>query len=291
MRAFIFSLLFLPLATLGAPVGLTVNGGAFRLDGGSVRSEALVVGAEASLAGNGVFHASLADLRGSLSPCGEHPAETGTLAFTGSVRLDGAYHCKINGHEDVDLVSSAGPIAGIAAIAIQKQSGAIPLGQTILSGNAASEVSGFVLNPDPQAGFRLEERPAGALVLTDLVGDTDADGLPDWWEYAYYTNRTMAMPDGDEDGDRSLNLHELGAGTDPRDPASVFVIVHADGDGGHRLFWNSVSGKTYAIHGASAPGGDYEELAAGIGAEAPVNGWTNAVPGPFPLFYQVRIAR
>lgn len=290
MRALIFPLLFLPLASLGAPVGLAVNGGAFRLDGGSVRSEALVVGAEASLAGNGAFHAPLANLLGTLAPCGERPDETGTLTFTGSVRLDGAYRCKINGHEDVDLVLSAGPIAGAAAIAIQKHSVAIPLGQTILSGNAASDVSGFVLNPDSQAGFRLEERPAGAIVLTDLVGDTDADGLPDWWEHAYYAHRTMAMPDGDDDEDRSPNLHELGAGTDPRDPASVFVIVHADGDGGHRLFWNSVAGKTYAIHGAPAPGGDYEELASGIGAEAPVNGWTNAVPGPFPLFYQVRIA-
>ncbi len=115
--------------------------------------------------------------------------------------------------------------------------------------------------------------------------------MPDWWEYAYYTNRTAALPGADDDEDRSANLHELGAGTDPRDPDSVFAIVRVDADGGHRLFWNSVAGKTYAIYAVSALGEDFTELAGDLGAEPPTNRWTHADPGPLPLFYQVRIAR
>ena len=279
------------LAARLAAAGLAVQSGALRLDGGALRTDALEIGAAATLAGNGTLDVPAASLQGATAPCGEYPAETGTLAFTGSVQFDGAYLCKVNAHEDVDLVTAVGPVSGTADVAIQKDPAAIPLRQTILSGDASGDVSGIALNPAQRDDFRLEERPGGALVLTDLVGDSDDDELPDWWEYAYYTNRTTALPDADDDEDRSANLHELGAGTDPRDPDSVFAIVRMDTDGGHRLFWNSVDGKTYAIYAVSALGGDFAELAGGLGGEPPTNGWTNAVPGPLPLFYQVRIAR
>ena len=291
MRCVFGILAALSLAPRLAAAGLAVHGGSLRLDGGALRTDALEIGAGATLAGNGTLAAPAADLQGTTAPGGEYAAETGTLAFTGSVRFDGTYLCKVNAHEDVDLVSAAGPISGSAAVAVQKDSAAIPLGQTILSGDGAGDVSGIALNPAQQDDFRLEERPGGALVLTDLGGDSDGDQLPDWWEYAYYTNRTTALPDADDDEDRSGNLHELGAGTDPRDPDSVFAIVRVDADGGHRLFWNSIAGKTYAIYAVPALGGEFTELATGLGAEPPANGWTNAAPGLLPRFYQVRIAR
>lgn len=291
MRGVFGILAVLFLAARLAAAGLAVQSGALRLDGGALRTDALEIGGGATLAGNGTLDVPAAHLQGATAPCGEYPAETGTLAFTGSVQFDGAYLCKVNGDEDVDLVLAAGPISGAAAVAVQKDPAAIPLRQAILSGDAAGDVAGIALDPAQPDDFRLEERPGGTLVLTDLVGDSDDDDLPDWWEYAYYTNRTTALPDADDDEDRSANLHELGAGTDPRDPDSVFAIVRVDADGGHRLFWNSVAGKTYAIYAVSALGEDFTELAGDLGAEPPTNRWTHADPGPLPLFYQVRIAR
>jgi alpha-tubulin suppressor-like RCC1 family protein len=62
--------------------------------------------------------------------------------------------------------------------------------------------------------------------LTDA--DTDADGLPDWWETQHETNGCPdpAVPDADEDcdGDGLTKAEEFAAGTDPNSPDT-------DGDG------------------------------------------------------------
>ncbi len=50
--------------------------------------------------------------------------------------------------------------------------------------------------------------------------DSDADGLPDWWELAYFGNTTAAAPGADADTDGATNLQEYQAGTDPRSAAS-----------------------------------------------------------------------
>ncbi len=46
--------------------------------------------------------------------------------------------------------------------------------------------------------------------------DTDNDGLPDWWEAAYFGSATGSAPATDSDGDRFTNVEEYRAGTDPR---------------------------------------------------------------------------
>ncbi|MBN1676593.1 MAG: right-handed parallel beta-helix repeat-containing protein [Kiritimatiellae bacterium] len=62
-----------------------------------------------------------------------------------------------------------------------------------------------------------EARPAGAGIDigADEFGDTDLDGLADWWETDQGLNPNLADTDGDghDDGD------EVDAGTDPLDPA------------------------------------------------------------------------
>jgi len=45
--------------------------------------------------------------------------------------------------------------------------------------------------------------------------DSDADGLPDWWEFAYFGSTTVAAPGADADSDGATNLQEYQAGTDP----------------------------------------------------------------------------
>ncbi len=51
--------------------------------------------------------------------------------------------------------------------------------------------------------------------------DTDGDGLPDWWETAYFASATAALAGGDADNDGATNLAEFQNGTDPLWSAST----------------------------------------------------------------------
>jgi predicted outer membrane repeat protein len=53
--------------------------------------------------------------------------------------------------------------------------------------------------------------------------DTDADGLPDFWELAWFGNLSQSGAD-DFDGTGQNNLFKYVAGLDPTDPASVFKL-------------------------------------------------------------------
>ena len=286
--------ILLSLAVLAAPCalgGLSVESGTLLLRDGSIQTDSLRVAALGTLQGNGTVAAPTSQIDGNLAPCGEYATETGTLHFDGALELDGTYLCTVNGHEDLDLVSSSGPASGSAFIQIQKDPAAIPLGQIVLSGGAESDVSLFTLPPGQYSEFRLSSPTPGALALTDLLGDTDLDALPDWWEFAYYTNRTLALPGQDDDGDRSINTHELAAGTDPHNPDSVFALVHVDltESGLHRLTWNSATGKLYSIEVSATPSTRYETVATDLSATPPLNSWTNPAATPGPLYYRVTI--
>ena len=288
------ALILLSLAVLAAPCafgGLSVESGTLLLRGGSLQTDSLRVAAPGTLQGNGTLAAPASQINGNLAPCGNSAAETGTLHFDGALELAGTYLCTVNGHEDLDLVSASGPASGAAFIQIQKEPAAIPLGQIVLSGGDGSDVSLFSLPHAQRDAFRLSSPAPGSLALTDLLGDTDLDALPDWWEFAYYTNRTLALPGQDDDGDRSVNTHEFAADTDPRDPASVFALVHVDltESGLHRLTWNSATGKLYSIEASAAPSAPYETVATDLAATPPLNSWTNPASTPEPLYYRVAI--
>lgn len=53
-----------------------------------------------------------------------------------------------------------------------------------------------------------------AVYNPDAVPDTDADGLPDWWEI-YYFGSIWSTPDEDPDNDFVTNFYEWLAGSDP----------------------------------------------------------------------------
>ena len=139
-----------------------------------------------------------------------------------------------------------------------------PLGSTVFSfayddrspwptaadGGGSSLQRRFFLVDAGDAAAWVAASPTPGAKLDPASADSDGDGLPDLWEEAHGTDRTM--PDGaaDPDGDGQDNLAEYQAGTDPQDPASVLrieVAGPAAADGTVRLRFLAVAGRTYRV--------------------------------------------
>jgi hypothetical protein len=63
------------------------------------------------------------------------------------------------------------------------------------------------------------EFTGGFVSETELVEDSDGDGLSDEWENQYFGNLRDQSHSDDPDGDGVDNLAEMEAGTNPQDPA------------------------------------------------------------------------
>jgi glucose/arabinose dehydrogenase len=111
---------------------------------------------------------------------------------------------------------------------------------------APSGIAGF--GEDAQGELYFAGLGSGTLYRIEAA-DADGDGLPDWWETAYFGNATSASAGTDSDGDGATNLEELRAGTDPRLAASR-PIRHVrprdfDASGAADLLWrNAATGET-----------------------------------------------
>lgn len=142
----------------------------------------------------------------------------------------------------------------------------------------------------------VQDRPAiigiSGVFLVDTGGrsfDTDADGIPDWWEKLYFNDPRAADPLADTDGDSQLNGAEFAAGSNPHDQNSVFritgVYALAQLTGNTvTLRWASFEGSTYSIWAATRAEGPYALTATNIAATPPLNIFTFTQAHPTAFF-------
>ena len=112
----------------------------------------------------------------------------------------------------------------------------------------AQRIQRVLTHVDVKAGLQGKVITGGRLNLQRIV-DTDANGLPDWWERTYFGQLTGANPNGDSDGDGQTNLWEFFSGTSPLDPQSVMRVssLVKNAGGGAIITWASVPGRTYQV--------------------------------------------
>ncbi len=116
--------------------------------------------------------------------------------------------------------------------------------------------------------------------------DSDDDGLPDWWEQAYFGG-TGQDADDDPDGDGASNLDEFLAATHPADPDSVFNMSMD----GNTVSWSSEYGRTYTLQqSTNLVTGQWTGVATNQAPTPPLNSVSTAPDGPPVRFYRIEAA-
>jgi hypothetical protein len=147
-------------------------------------------------------------------------------------------------------------------------------------------------NVDVISGLTGKVRTGGRLNLQRIV-DTDANGLPDWWELQYFGHLTGTDPNADPDHDGMSNLAEWLAGTNPTNASSCLRLM-ALPSGNTNVFvvnWPSVAGKYYRLERATnLQTGFNSVVQTNIAATAPTNTETDTavLPGN-TRFYRVGV--
>ncbi len=236
-------------------VTMTLNGVTVQMTNG------LTLCTNATLTGSTTVDGSVTN-NGTIAP-GASPGQlnlTGQLVLANSSRL----RLEIGGYApgQFDVVNVAGGVAlggtlavtlvnSFASVMTNGASFTVLSGGTPVLGAFANVPSGGTLTTtDGYARFTVLYAGESAVRLTDLViVDTDADGLPNWWEDQFGLSKTNAADSTlDLDGDGASNLNEFLSGTKPNDAASVFRITALQPEGGDlRVTWTTVGGKSYVV--------------------------------------------
>lgn len=241
-RASIFTAGLLTAASLTASE-LQVKGGTLWL-GAELQSDEVVVDATGTLGGTGTVTAGRVDMSGIVSP-GAEPGAQGALSFSSNVvfQLGSFYECDVASSTSVDRLNIRGAVTGSGTVRVANPSDAIPVDQVIIDGGNSSGYGSFQTIGTGLMKWGLAENPPTDLSLTRLDGDTDGNGLPDWWELAWFGQRTGTDPDGHADADGVPNGQEYPAGTDPTDETSVLQLtwIEREASGGISMGWSSTN--------------------------------------------------
>lgn len=126
------------------------------------------------------------------------------------------------------------------------------------------------------------------------LGDSDGDGIPDWWEWWHDLNPNDASDALlDADGDGVSNRDEYLAGTDPRDAASYFHIESAQANPQPAIQFQSLTNRLYTLSAsAKVSSGVWSDVPEQI--DIPGNGGLltladTSPPDASPRFYRVKV--
>jgi len=94
-----------------------------------------------------------------------------------------------------------------------------------------------------------------ALLPPAASADSDGDGIPDWWMIQYFGHiagqaADQSFAQDHPNGTGMTTLQDYIAGTNPTDPASVFLagVAPPVSPGGNvTLLWSAVAGRTYSV--------------------------------------------
>ena len=79
------------------------------------------------------------------------------------------------------------------------------------------------------------------------IGDTDGNGLPDWWELKYFSVLIGTDPNADPDHDGVSDMNEYLAGTNPTNGASYFHIMSVTRGSPTKVLVTCEPGKFYTL--------------------------------------------
>ena len=132
------------------------------------------------------------------------------------------------------------------------------------------------------------------MIVEGPVGDKDADGLPDSWEYEFFASETNALAGFDADGDGYDNFSEYVLGTDPTNKDSnLLVSIEISnqkilGTNSFIINWNSVSNRVYRIMATTTLSNNFSKISGEI--SYPINSYTNHVDkAVVKKFYRVDV--
>ena len=123
------------------------------------------------------------------------------------------------------------------------------------------------------------------------IGDTDGNGLPDWWELKFFGVLAGTPRDGDADQDGASNFAEYIAGTDPTNPGSRFRIVSLALGSPARIVVTCESNHLYSLFSSDAPGTNWAPVANQIRIPSSPGGTLELEDSPTTptRYYRVRI--
>jgi subtilisin family serine protease len=160
------------------------------------------------------------------------------------------------------------------------------------SETVTQRIQRVLANVDVIPGLKSKVHTGGRLNLQRMV-DTDANGLPDWWELQYFSHLTGTDPNADADHDGSSNLAEWLAGTNPTNANSCLRLkaLPSNNTNAFVVSWPSVAGKYYRLERATNLLIGFNSVVhTNIAATAPTNieADTTILPGN-TRFYRVRL--
>lgn len=269
---------------------MVINGGVFTLSGGLEASN-VVVGSGARLTGSGVVLGNGRVAGGILAPRGG--ASAGLLDFSGSVGFSpsGTLESTVLSNTALDWIKAGGDVTGTCAVSMTNPYSATPVNAVLVnSPGAGTDYSSFALASGSATNWFLKVSGTDLLV-TERWGDQDGDGLPDWWEVAYYGDRTNAAAAGQDDADTMSNFEEYIAGTDPTNTASLFCFTEISViDTNKMVFkWLSAADRLYTVEVSTNLASGFTDLLADVPDTAPLNTYTNETGGTNGMHYRLRV--